>query len=393
LKSNNNVASTNRTLHIVDSVDLVDSNNWNFILPSQNIYLSIPYLKAIEDGLTKAEFRYVVFLDNNSDLIGIAYFQLLWITKNEINSHALVNKFGRAFPKSIIEQLKSRILICGNAFATGENGFYFSSTIGTSEKIQLLNQAFERVVKAEKQKQKPISIALIKEFWSTSNIYNTFSKVSFHELMIDVNMVVDLDSRWRTFDDYLFSLNSKFRTKAKQVFNKSDKLEIVDFDCESILERINDINELYHGMVDKANFSFGRLNANTFLLLKKTLKDSFYFKAYLLNNQLIGFATATHFDNILDGNFIGINHRFVKDYALYQRILYDFIDFGIKCKSKVIRLGRTAEEIKSGVGALPKNMTFYAKHQSKFFNLILTPFLKKVKPSEYNIRQPFKKKN
>ncbi|MDP4988957.1 MAG: hypothetical protein NWP54_02250, partial [Polaribacter sp.] len=117
------------------------------------------------------------------------------------------------------------------------------------------------------------------------------------------------------FDDYLDAMNSKFRTKAKQVLQKSNRIEIRKFTEETILIHLQEIDEMYNTIVDKANFSFGRLNATTLLLVKKALGDDFYFNGYFMNNKLIGFSTATHFDNVLDGNFIGLDYNFNQEFA------------------------------------------------------------------------------
>ena len=71
-------------------------------------------------------------------------------------------------------------------------------------------------------------------------------------------------------------------------------------------------------------------------------------------------------------------------------MLYDFVDKAIRRKLKFVKIGRTAEEIKSGVGAEPVEMKFYAKHRNKVTNAILRPFIQNLKPSEFNLRRPFK---
>jgi len=232
---------------------------------------------------------------------------------------------------------------------------------------------------------------MIKEFWPAS-----FEAISYLkekgclEINIDVNMVLTLKEEWTQFDDYLDAMNSKFRTKAKQVLQKSSRIEIRKFTEETILIHLQEIDEMYNTIVDKANFSFGRLNATTLLLVKKALGDDFYFNGYFMNNKLIGFSTATHFDNVLDGNFIGLDYNFNQEFAMYQRMLYDFVEHALQVKAKYVRIGRTAEEIKSGIGALPVEMKFYAKHRNKIKNALLKPFVNKLEPSNFELRKPFK---
>ena len=59
----------------------------------------------------------------------------------------------------------------------------------------------------------------------------------------------------------------------------------------------------------------------------------------------------THFD----AHFIGIDYSKNKEFAIYPRILNDYVRLGIETKSNQINLGRTASEIKSTLGAKPKH--------------------------------------
>jgi hypothetical protein len=71
--------------------------------------------------------------------------------------------------------------------------------------------------------------------------------------------------------------------------------------------------------------------------------------------------------------------------------LYDFVDEAIQAGCTELRLGRTAEEIKSTIGAMPVNMTLYLNHGNILKNALLKPILCQIKPTEYPHRFPFKK--
>jgi len=382
---------TSYRIEYYDSIEKVNHDHWEEVSKNQNIYLGHNYLSALEMGLSDFNFRYFLFYDTDNKIVGISYFQLLNITDQDINFDALSNKMQGLLPLSFRKWLSSRVLICGNAFATGENGFVFLDCVSKSDSIELINKAIQHIVEQEAIANRSISISLIKEFWPNKlSKFTAFKSYKYHEVNIDVNMVLDIKPTWNSFDDYLKALNSKFRTKSKQVLKKSKQIEIIDFENETIQERLSEIDKLYHNMVNKSSFSFGRLNAKTLLELKDRLGESLYFKGYLLDNKIIGFATATTLNQTLDGNFIGIDHQYNKEFSVYQRILYDFIGYAIEKKLTSVRLGRTAEEIKSGVGALPIEMKFYAKHHNSFKNGILRPFLSLLKPSQFNLRRPFK---
>jgi predicted N-acyltransferase len=385
----NNVKTIDRVIY--SSISQVNTLDWDSIVGDKNIYLFRNYLSALENSLTQYNFRYIIFYSKASLPIGIAYCQIINITSAEINTKALVKRMGGMLPESLINTIDMRILICGNAFATGENGYIFSPEISTTEALDSLNQAIDEIHFSEKKIGKKISITMIKEFWPES-----FDEISYlkekgcAEINIDVNMILTLSDDWHSFDDYLAALNSKFRTKAKQVINKSEALDIVQFTVPKIEEKLDEINDLYNTIVDRANFSFGRLNARTFLEIKKALGDDFFFNGYYLDGKLIGFSTATAFDHTLDGNFIGLDYDYNQDYSVYQRMLYDFVKHAIAIKAKYVKIGRTAEEIKSGVGAQPVEMKFYAKHRNKLKNALLYPFINNLKPNAFELRKPFK---
>ncbi|MBQ0740503.1 hypothetical protein J9332_40125, partial [Aquimarina celericrescens] len=90
----------------------------------------------------------------------------------------------------------------------------------------------------------------------------------FREFKIDVNMVLKIHSDWHTFEDYLTSLKTKFRTRAKNVFKKSENIIIKDFTSEDISTYKNEINILYLSVIEKADFKIEKLNASTFKSLK-----------------------------------------------------------------------------------------------------------------------------
>lgn len=374
-----------------ESIDTLDHTDWKSVVEDKNIYLSLPYLSAIEQSLPVYEFRYIIFYDTNQEPIGVGYCQVVKITSADIDVNALSERMGGMLPKSLISTIDLRVLICGNAFASGENGFFFKEGVDLTQALKKLSDAVDEVHLAEKKKGKKIAITLIKEFWPES--FDQVAKLKdcgCSEIKIDVNMVLTLDSTWKSFDDYLAALNSKFRTKAKQVLKKSRAIEIVDFDVQTIEDRLGEIDELYNTIVDRASFTFGRLTGATLLAIKKALGDDFYFRGYYLANKLIGFSTATAFDDVLDGNFIGLDYDYNREYSVYQRILYDFINHAIRIGAKSLKLGRTAEEIKSGVGAQPVDMVFYARHSNKVTNAILKPFVQNLKPSDFELRRPFK---
>ena len=92
----------------------------------------------------------------------------------------------------------------------------------------------------------------------------------------------------------------------------------------------------------------------------------------------------------LDAHFIGIDYNNNKEFAIYPRILNDYVRLGLSTSAKRINLGRTASEIKSTLGAEPETLTCYFKHKRAFPNAIIKPFVKNVTIKTFKQHKPFK---
>ena len=122
----------------------------------ENLYLSLAYLKALEISLPSYGFRYVLFYDKDEKVIGLAYFQIIQITDKDIKFEALSNKMHGILPNSFKKWLTTRLLICGNAFATGENGFLFLNDVPRNDKVHLIDEAIRFIINEEEIKNRKI---------------------------------------------------------------------------------------------------------------------------------------------------------------------------------------------------------------------------------------------
>jgi len=71
-------------------------------------------------------------------------------------------------------------------------------------------------------------------------------------------------------------------------------------------------------------------------------------------------------------------------------MLLDFVRFAIEHKKQQVHFGRTATEIKTTIGAQPQPLQAYLKMNNWLINASLPYFLKRIKPAEYTVRNPFK---
>jgi len=379
------------TLHYSfhNSVQDIPHNDWNIINEKNNLFFDLDYLNTLEKTLSDTiGFRYILFYKKNEP-VGIAVTQLIKFNTKDLKFQEFPCKITDTIRNAFMKNMDVKVLVCGNLFSCGEHGFLYSKKINANEAFENLSDALREIRKTEKS-NKP-SFILLKEFWPTSFDHSDHIKnQDFREFRIDVNMVLKIASSWNNFGDYLDHMKTKFRSRAKKVFKKSSEIQVKDFSTEDIHLYRHSIDTLYLSVLDKADFKIGKLNAITFKNLKNNLQDSFIFKGYFLNNQLVGFTTSFILNNALEANHIGINYTFNKSHDIYQRMLYDYVDLAISLKVQELRLGRTAEIIKSCVGAKPVEMKLYIRHGNSISNQLLKPLVEFISPSEYEIRNPFK---
>ena len=377
---------------IYTSINQLDTDVWNGINKDQNIYLSISYLKALEDTLNDdIELYYSVSYNSDGTPALIAAFQLVtFIDKRRKYSDQLC-KLSYHLHKKIADAFTINVLVCGNVFSDGENGFAWNiEVLNSAQAMDELHEIVQVLKRDENVKQKA-SITLFKEFWERKESYGERLKHhSYNEFMIDVNMVLSVHPSWQTMEDYFASMKTKFRTRANKVYRSSENLEIKTLDGNQIIAEEDVINKLYSNVLDKSDFSFGAMNAKAFAAFKKELNDKFIFKAAYYQDEMVGFSTSFINGDVLEANYVGLEYKFNKDLCIYQRLLFEYVELSIQMNAKELHLGRTAELIKSAIGAKPMNMKLYVKHRKTVSNLLLKPIISSISPSDFELRTPFK---
>lgn len=371
---------------IFKSVIDIPQQYWENLNCSDNIYYSPDFLFAFEKANQTIEFNYIFILKNDI-AVAFANTQIVTIGVETITKNIRMSSKLRAIVNRSFCNNQLRVLFCGNVFLSGEYGTFLRDG---EDKIEMFNALAEGVKKLTKA-TKRLHTIFIKDFHDES-LYITEHLKSFDyaAMQVESNMIITLKDEWTSFENFKNALKSKYRVKANRADSKSKPLEVKVFDANDILKYKDDLQALYQNTIDNADFNAQILNLDTYSLLKKAFDDKFNVKGYFLDGQLVGFLSAMQNQTNLDAHFIGIDYSKNKEYAIYPRILNDYVRLGISTKSRQINLGRTASEIKSTLGAKPINLTCYCKHKRYVPNQILKPFIKNVQIKSFKQHQPFK---
>lgn len=371
---------------IFKTINDIPQKYWDSLNCCTNIYYSPEFLSAFEIANTDIEFNYV-FILKNEEAVAFANTQIVTIGIETITKNI------RMFPKirRVVNNMfcnnHIRVLFCGNVFLSGEYGTFLKDEEPKVETFKAIADGVKNLIKVTKK----LNAIFVKDFENESlYITDHLKSYDYASMQVEPNMIITLKPEWKSFNDYINALKSKYRVKANRADAKSEALEAKFFTVEDIKTYKDELQELYQNTIDNADFNAQILNLETYVHLKKTFQDKFIVKGYFLDGKLVGFLSAMQNETNLDAHFIGIDYSNNKEYAVYPRILNDYVRIGIDTKSNQINLGRTASEIKSTLGAQPKTLMCYCKHKRYLPNQILKPFIKNVQIKSFKQHSVFK---
>lgn len=373
--------------------------DWDAAAPSHDIFLQRSYLQVVESNPPVGmRFGYLVFYKDNCP-IGVALCQIKYFKGDENIADLDVPRkdpcfFGglaQWFKRWVAGKAAADILICGNMLLTGEHGYYFDyQKISHTKSMEIVEAALDKVVEEMGRDGIKMPVILIKDIAPENQIQgNYLVKKGFTEFDIQPNMVLELP--FKDMDDYLATMSTKYRTRAKRAFKKLDGIERSELTLAEIQQELPTIYRLYRDIANNAGFNMVDLNEQYLAALEQDLGEHFQMYAYYLEGQLVAFYSTLRNHDELEAHFLGYEKALNHDYQLYLNILYDMVRIGLEYDCKRIVFARTALEIKSSVGAVAHDLACYLRHQHPVVNKFAPTILDYLKPVEqWQPRHPFK---
>lgn len=383
--------NTNTAL-FYSSIDEIPTSIWDGLGCTENIYFNPSFLKSLEINHPEITFSYIVLVDEQNLPTAFASIKIIEFHLKSINNDFdFLRNIGRklhVFP----DNKPLKLLICGNTFVSGEHGVFIKENQDKKAIIKELAESINHFVNSNKKLKKQIDAFLLKDFAKESLfITDELKEYKYHTFSVEPNMKLQLPENWHSFDDYLAAMKTKFRVKARKAFTQSASIRIEEVNLKNIDEQLPKMTALYEKVASNAAFNLGNFNLETYKDLKEKLGDAYILKTYWIEDKIVGFISGVINKKSLDAHFVGIDYQLNREHAIYQRMLYGYVEIAIEKRLNTINFGRTASEIKSSVGAVPQDLTMYLRHKKTIKNKILKLFLQRVQPSPFQQKFPFKK--
>jgi hypothetical protein len=375
--------------------------DWEKAQLRDNIFLQRSYLRILEENPPLGmSFGYLIFYRKNIP-IGVAYCQVTHFrpdasikdVETKEKYPCIIRAMSRFLKSMVASQFDHNLLVCGNLLLTGERGFSFQTD--ELDNIMFLNLLEEALVKVQNHLEKSgigIDAIFIKD---VSEAFKMSGKLlvdkAFREFTFHPNMILDIPAEWKTFDDYMAAISSKYRVRAKRAFRLAAHLEQRELMSDQIRIYKNRLFDLYKAVMDTASFNMVVLHENYLIALKEQLGDKFRVFGYFMHGELMAYRTTFSNGKELEAHFLGFDQEVNRQSQIYLNILFDILKQGIEEKAESIVYSRTAMEIKSSVGAKDFQMYCYIRANNKLTNAVLPRLLEYLRPPDNWVpRNPFR---
>ena len=379
-------------LSLNESLHMVHREDWNTVAQGASLYLRYDHLLALEDRMgADMEFRYVIYYSRTNRPVGIACFQVVDLEDRGSTYGDKLCHLGKRMGSRLFEDRRVRCLVSGNVFHAGDHGSHFVEEVTMEQRIATVADTLRRLEKGDPFPTKASALVVKDIVPPATGTAPPDPPKGYHLMRTDVNMVMTVDPAWRSLDDYQAVLTAKARTRLKNVMKRSEALQVRRLDGQAIERHAIRLQALFDTVLARSPFVMGRLNVAVYADWKKQQGDALRFLSYELDGTIVGFSAAFLNGRTLDAHYVGLDDAHNERHAVYQRMLVDHLVCGIQHQASRIIFGRTAEQAKSNLGAVPEDMYFMVRHRNHVANKLIGPILRSVKPALFELRDPFKR--
>lgn len=368
---------------LADSIEFVDGAAWDAAAAEAGFFLSRPYLRALEAGApSNLRPRYALVYDGKAPLAAVV-MQVASISGDRVVEAGK----RRAKPLS---QVKATALVCGNLLTWGQHGVALAPGADPDKAWPGVAEALYRVRQAEKLAART-DLVLVKDTNPRTPGVRALERFSYRGVETEPDMVLTLDPAWRSFDDYLASLHSKYRKNAVKVGR-----DLAEAGC--VVEPFTDweregaaLHALYMKVHGAASLRPVTATAAYQAALARAAGPLLRCSVIRRGGEPLGFVTTVReSEEGAVGYHLGYDRAQRGELPLYFALLQAVVRDAIALGVRRVSFGRTALEPKAKLGARPVPTRIWVRHANPMANLLVDRLLTAVRHDEAPERSPFK---
>ena len=370
---------------LADSIDYLDKAHWQKVTPTDSLFFSPRYLRVLEEaGPENLRQCYALIFREKEPVAAIA-------AQTVAVSLARLRKTSTA--RDPLSRHEEKMLVCGNLLSWGMHGISFAPNVDQQQLWPAVAEAIYRLRRVDKLFG-DTAFVMVKDIPDSYAASATaLARFSYRELETEPNMVLDISPQWKTYDDYMASLTSKYRKQAKQIEKEvtAAGCTVEDMNIKEIAHNAEQLHALYLQTHKNARLRLVTLPVAFLPTLAERLGDDMRFTVLRKDGELLGFVTTVKDGETAVGYYIGFDRKQNAEIPMYFRLLQSVVGHAIALGCKRLSLGRTALEPKARLGARPDPMRVWIRHRVPMMNLIVRGLLHTIDDHEEPPqRNPFK---
>lgn len=334
------------------------------------------FLRAVEQSMAAdARFWNVLCRDAAGVPIGAAALCLYTIDGLLLASPCW-KKWAARLRRLWPDLLKVPVLLCGTPVSTG--GSHLRMTPGADPRL-LLRQLDRLMVRLARTQGTPFLV--FKDF-APQEVLSTDALLEFGYLRADSLAMNYFPARYRDFDHFCAAIRSRYR---RQHLRSRKKFQRAGLRVEHI--RGNDafdklytdgVHGLYLAVVHRADIIFECLPAQFFRALARQFAEDAAFTLICQKEKVVAFACGVFDQDNYLNFFCGFDYQINEKAELYFNLMYEELDYALRQNARSIRIGQTADEVKSRMGCYLEPRFFYVKSRDAVLQFLMragSPYL------------------
>ncbi len=316
------------------------------------------------------------------------------------------------FRRRLLAPFSFKMLCLGQFLTSGDYATDGLNQLNSQEVAKLLPAVAETLMRC----RHGYAAYLIKDIYPSDHpVTGALQRNRHYLLPADPVMSLALNPGWTSTKDYLAALTSKYRVRYRRARSKMGEITRRRLYPEEVALRQDRIYQLYREVSSGADFNAASLTPNYFPWLAKARQPEARFENVFAGygmlggieekndllpvfqgyfneaGELIGFTTVIPNSKTLHAHFLGLENSYKYSHHLYHNMLFDLLEDAIAGDFHVLDYGRTAQEIKSSVGATATDFAVLAKARYGWLNRLIPLFTPAVYTApKWVPRNPFK---
>jgi hypothetical protein len=371
---------------LADRIDFLNPEHWDALTHGASFFMSRGYRRLLEthapSGMSP---RYALVYRDGKPLVAIAA-QVL-----DVRGNQLANLPESRVRRKALEQVRTRLLVCGSLVSSGFHGLAFADGEDPALLWHGVAEALYRIRRADRLHGQ-IDYVMIKDLDDARHASAApLRDFSYRPLETEPEMAMPVRPHWKDFAGYLADLNSNYRGKAKKVVKQVEEAGYrVERNADAAAHDAR-LHALYSAVEQRASTRLSALPPGHFGALA-ALAGPDRMRCTLIRNDehIAGFITTIKDGTRALGYYVGLDYAVNATVPLYLRLLQSLIEDAIALGCDELSFGRTAAEPKASLGASAHSSHVWMRHRLPAVNALIREVFTRVTPDAAPQRRPFK---